>query len=145
MAAFLYRYAGSPKYTPKGASPFADVTANTKFAKQIRWMYDAGLATGAKNPSGGKPLYLPNASISREAMAAFLYRSAGSPDYAPSGAEPLIDINRHSKFYREIRWMYDNRITTGIKTGARQRFEPKGATRRDAFAAFLMRTDAKFG
>ena len=144
MAAFLYRYAGSPKYTPKGAEPFADVNKSTKFYKEIRWMHAEGLTTGVRNP-GGKPFYRPGSSISREAMAAFLYRHSEVRGYTPKGTEPLADVNRSSKFYREIRWMYDNGITTGISAGGKVRYDAFGTTKRDAFAAFLMRYDGKFG
>ncbi len=143
MAAFLYRYAGSPKYTPKGAEPFADVNKSTKFYKEIRWMHAEGLTTGVRNP-GGKPFYRPGSSISREAMAAFLYRLSEVRGYTPKGKEPLVDVNRSSKFYREIRWMYDNGITTGIAAGGKVRYDALGTTKRDAFAAFLMRYHGKF-
>ncbi|QIM19322.1 family 43 glycosylhydrolase [Leucobacter coleopterorum] len=145
MAAFLYRYAGSPKYTPKGASPFADVSESSKFYKEIRWMQSAGLATGNRNPSGGKNLYKPGDPISREAMAAFLYRLSGTKGYTPRGAQPFADVNRNSKFYREIRWMYDNGITTGYKVpSGKPLYNEKGNTKRDAFAAFLQRYDTKY-
>lgn len=146
MAAFLYRYSGSPAYTPRGAEPFADVNKNTKFYKEIRWMHSQGLTTGVRNPNGGKPSYVPNAAITREAMAAFFYRMSGTRGYVPKGKEPLVDVNRTSKFYREIRWMYDNGITTGINMGGgKHRYNEYGQTNRDAFAAFLLRYDNKFG
>ncbi|WP_449283265.1 family 43 glycosylhydrolase [Leucobacter sp.] len=144
MAAFLYRYAGSPRYTPSGPEPFADVRPGQKFYREIRWMHAEGLSTGVRNP-GGKPLYKPSSSISREAMAAFLYRLSGLRGYTPKGGEPLADVNRSSRFYREIRWMYDIGITTGIDAGGgKVRYDALGTTKRDAFAAFLMRYDGKF-
>ncbi len=143
MAAFLYRYAGSPKYTPSGPEPFADVNKSTKFYKEIRWMHAKGLATGTKQATG-KPLYKPKQAITREAMAAFFYRLSGTKGYTPRGKEPLVDVNRSSKFYREIRWMYDNGITTGITSGNQVRYNEYGTTKRDAFAAFLMRYDEKY-
>ncbi|QIK63142.1 family 43 glycosylhydrolase [Leucobacter viscericola] len=145
MAAFLYRYNKTTNYTPTGPEPFADVNKNTKFYKEIRWMKANGLATGSKNPSGGKPLYKPQDSISREAMAAFLYRLSGTKNYKPSASQPLVDITPKSKFYREIRWMYANGITTGNRLpNGTVFFDEKGATSRAAFAAFLQRYDRKF-
>ena len=146
MAAFLYRYAGSPNYTPKGHEPFADVTKRTKFYKEIRWMHAQGLSTGVRDPKGGKPSYVSNAAITREAMAAFFYRLSDTRGYVPKGKEPLVDVNRKSKFYREIRWMYDHKITTGINIGGgKYRFNEYSQTNRDAFAAFLLRYDEQFG
>lgn len=145
MAAFLYRYSGSPKYTPRGKEPFADVNKSTKFYKEIRWMHAKGLSTGVRNPNGGQPSYVPRAAITREAMAAFFYRMSGTKGYTPKGKEPLVDVNRKSKFYREIRWMYDNKITTGIDIGGgKHRFNEYSQTNRDAFAAFLLRYDSAF-
>jgi hypothetical protein len=54
-------------------SPFADVRPSDKFYAQIAWMFDSGLSTGIKQDSG-KPAYAPKSSVTREAMAAFLYR-----------------------------------------------------------------------
>jgi hypothetical protein len=43
------------------------------FYPDIQWMADTGLSTGTPNLPG-KPLYKPADAVSRQAMAAFLYR-----------------------------------------------------------------------
>lgn len=73
MAAFMYRFAGKPKTTPPTTSPFADVPKSSQFYKEITWLASAGISTGWTQPKG-KPQYRPFDEISREAMAAFLYR-----------------------------------------------------------------------
>jgi len=70
-ALFLWRNAGAPD---SGLAPafFADVTGGTFFAA-VQWMASSDLSAGTPNPPG-KPLYLPADAVSRQAMAAFLYR-----------------------------------------------------------------------
>jgi hypothetical protein len=73
MAAFLYRYAGSPTYTTPAVSPFVDVkNGQTYFDKQINWFYDQGIGLGTlKN---GQRYYQPTQPVTRAQMAAFLQR-----------------------------------------------------------------------
>ena len=73
-AAFLWRDAGEPP-TGLPSAFFSDVTDGTFFAS-VQWMASTGLSTGSPNPPGS-PLYKPTNSVSRQAMAAFLYRYDG--------------------------------------------------------------------
>lgn len=68
LAAFFYRFNGSPAYAP-GAQQFADVNPSTMFYKEISWMADQGITTGWPDST-----FRPGEATSREAMAAFLYR-----------------------------------------------------------------------
>jgi hypothetical protein len=71
MAAFLYRFAGSPRgpHPSCATAPFTDVPTAANFCGEIAWLKDTGISKG--NPNGS---FSPGASISREAMAAFLHR-----------------------------------------------------------------------
>lgn len=71
MAAFLYRLAGSPSYTPGAtdARRFADVTAATPHAKEIWWLANAGIAKGFTDGT-----FRGLAPVARQDMAAFLHR-----------------------------------------------------------------------
>jgi hypothetical protein len=69
MAAFLYRLADQPAFTPPGTPTFNDVGPGHPFRKEIEWMAAVGLANGF--PDGG---FHPGDSISRQATAAFLFR-----------------------------------------------------------------------
>ena len=70
MAAFLYRAAGSPAHTPPPATALRDVTpSSTIFYAEITWVLEQRIATG-----WGDGTYRPTEPISREAMAAFVYR-----------------------------------------------------------------------
>ncbi|SJN11439.1 hypothetical protein FM113_12000 [Leucobacter sp. 7(1)] len=137
MAAFLYRQSKT-KFTAPKVSPFADVRPGDKFYTEITWMHAKGLSTGTKQPSG-KPKYLPKSTVSREAMAAFLYRM-----YRPGGKEPasspFSDMRPGSKFYREIAWMHRSGLSTGnAQPSGKPKYLPKSTVSREAMAAFLYR------
>ncbi len=73
MAAFMYRYAGSPAWTPPVQSPFTDVTPQSVFYKEITWLAAKGVTQGW--PDGTFRPYKP---VLRDQMAAFMYRFAQS-------------------------------------------------------------------
>ncbi len=69
MAAFLYRYAGSPTFTPPARSPFTDIGPGDQFYKEETWLAAQRITTGW--PDGR---FQPTQPITCDAMAAFLYR-----------------------------------------------------------------------
>jgi hypothetical protein len=75
MALFLARYDHVDVSTPPATQSFADVATNGFGAAAIGWMAQTGISTGTAQPSG-LPLYKPVDPVSRQAMAAFLYRLA---------------------------------------------------------------------
>lgn len=133
VAASLYRMAGSPAYTAPKVSPFKDVPTTHPFYTEISWMYEMGLSTGYTDGT-----FRPGTSINRDAMAAFLYRFAGSPEYTAPAASPFKDLKPSTQFYKEISWLSENKISTGWSDGT---FRPYDQVRRDAMAAFLYRYD----
>jgi len=139
MAAFLYRAAGSPPFTPPATSPFADVTTGHPFYAAISWMADQGISTGTVTPSGA--LYKPGDPVARDAMAAFLYRAAGSPAFTPPSTSPFVDVATSHPFYTAIAWMAAEGISTGTVTSSGAYFKPADAVSREAMAAFLYRYD----
>lgn len=143
MIAFLYRANGVKNYRPKGTSPFIDVRPGDQFYTQIMWAYDTGVTTGTKLPNGQRR-FAPKDSITREAMAAFMYRQYASQIPVGTASTRFTDVPGSHKFAREIRWMASNNITTGTRqANGSVRFEPKGATSREATAAFLHRAELK--
>ena len=70
MAAFFYRYSGKPSVEVQNA-PFKDVPEQNMFYREIAWLHDSKITTGWDDGT-----FRPHESISREAMAAFLYRYA---------------------------------------------------------------------
>ena len=144
MAAFLYRL-----NTPKGAkapkgykipkkSPFKDVSTKHKFYKEIAWMSTSGLSTGIKTSAGR--IYAPKAGVTREAMAAFIYRMDKTKKPATLKKSPFSDMTTRTKFYKEAAWMYQTGLSTGVKQKkGKPKYLPKANVTREAMAAFIYR------
>jgi subtilisin family serine protease len=131
MAAFLYRMAGSPTYTPPKVSPFKDVSTTQMYYKEMAWLRSEGISTGWRDGT-----YRPFEPIERDAMAAFLYRMAGSPPYSAPAVSPFKDVARGTQFYTEMSWLRARGISTGWTDGTYRPWQP---INRDAMAAFLYR------
>ncbi|GAA1613952.1 FG-GAP-like repeat-containing protein [Leucobacter chromiireducens] len=129
---------GTP--VPPTKPPFADVSAGHQFSREIGWMFSSGMSTGVKQPSG-KPKYQPKANVTREAMAAFLFRLAADKSFAAPPKSPFVDVPTNHQFYREIAWMHAVGLSTGIKTSRGLVYDPKAPVSREAMAAFLYRLE----
>src|SRR5450756_996739 len=140
MAAFLYRFAGSPAFTRPATSPFVDVATGDTFYKEIAWLAAQGISTGTALGDGTFQ-FRPAESVSREAMAAFLYRFKGSPAFTAPLTSPFVDVAPGGSFYAEISWLAANGISTGTNLGdGTFAFRPTESVSREAMAAFLHRT-----
>ncbi|WP_307081682.1 S-layer homology domain-containing protein [Arthrobacter agilis] len=143
MAAFLYRAAGSPTYTPPTVSPFADVATNQQFYKEMSWLAGQGISTGWAEGNGTRT-YRALQPVNRDAMAAFLYRAAGSPTYTPPTVSPFADVATNQQFYKEMSWLAGQGISTGWAEGNGTRtYRALQPVNRDAMAAFLYRANGK--
>ncbi|WP_157502017.1 S-layer homology domain-containing protein [Leucobacter celer] len=143
MAAFLYRSSAPKDYRAPRVSHFADVQPGDKFYREISWMWDSKLSTGHRQASG-KPTYRPKAHVTREALAVFLHRRDATPLSAPPQASPFADVHPRDRFFRQISWMNETGISTGIRQpGGRPKYAPKSSVSREAMAAFLYRADSR--
>ena len=135
MAAFLFRAAGRPPGSLCMGAAFPDVPSSHPFCTEIKWLVLEGITTGY-----GDGTFRPGADVSRQAMAAFLYRFAGEPRGAdPSCAVAAFpDVPASHPFCGEIDWLRDEGITTGYGDGT---FRPASDVSRQATAAFLHRLD----
>jgi hypothetical protein len=70
MATFMYRLAGSPKYTAAKSS-FTDVDKSNIHYESINWLKNVGLTTGSPANSD---TYKPFDTVNRSSMATFLHR-----------------------------------------------------------------------
>lgn len=137
MAAFFYRAAGSPSYTPPATSPFTDITPSDQFYKEVAWMAAKGISTGWLEADGTRT-FRPLQSTARDAMAAFLYRSAGSPAFTAPASSPFTDITPTTQFFKEMTWMNAKGISTGwAETNGTRTFRPALAVTRESMAVFL--------
>jgi len=133
MVAFMYRLAHQP-YVQGATKTFPDVSDANQFYKEISWAATIGVTSGY--PDGS---FRPVVPVNRDAMAAFMYRLAGSPAFTPPTISPFTDVGSDNQFYKEISWMYDTGISRGWPDHTYRPLEP---VKRDAMAAFLFRFDA---
>lgn len=142
MAAFLYRDIAPVGFAPPGTSAFSDVPTSYPFYAYVSWLADRGISTGWAMGDGTSQ-FRPTEAVSREAMAAFLYRAAGSPAFTPPAVSPFTDVPTDYPFYAQISWLAANGISTGWAMGdGTKQFRPTEAVTREAMAAFLQRADA---
>jgi hypothetical protein len=131
MAAFLARLSDATLPSPPDPPTFADVPPGHPFAAEIEWLVDAGVAGGFPDGTFG-----PGIPVSRQAMAAFLYRLAGSPAFTPPSTATFRDVPKTHPFFREVEWVAKQGITSGYADGT---FRPGATVTRQAMAAFLQR------
>lgn len=146
MAAFLYRLAGSPAYTPSQTDKkqFVDVTEKTPHAREIWWMASIGLTQGY-----GDGTFRPQNAVTRADMAAFMrrfYKAFSQHDqfrnWTPSSKakQRFLDVNSATNKCEDIWWLG----ATGISLGfADARFDPTGSVVRQDMAAFLHRLNSR--
>lgn len=131
MAAFLYRFHGSPEFAAPPVSPFKDLKTTDKFYKEITWLASMGIATGW--PDG---TYRPLEPVQRDAMVAFMYRSVKTTHFSAPETSPYKDVKTTDQFYLEMAFMDAHGVTTGWPDGT---FRPLQSVNRDAMAAFMYR------
>ena len=134
MAAFLYRMVTGEEDAPAcTTAPFSDVPVADPFCGEITWLADQGITTG---DADGR--FRPTAPVSRQAMAAFLYRVVEGPGPPPAcTTAPFSDVPVSHQFCGAIAWMDANDIANGYSNGT---YRPTTPVSRQAMAAFLHRT-----
>lgn len=131
-ASFLWKYSGSPK---AGGPSFSDVKPGHAFYDAIRWMVEQEIAKGFSDGT-----FKPTASVTRQALASFLHKLAGSPPV--QGTSGFRDVSSTHPFAESITWLAKNQLATGYSDGT---FRPGAPVARQAIAAMLAKYDAKFG
>lgn len=145
MAAFMYRLAGKPDFTPPAVSPFTDVPVGAQFYKEITWLASQGISAGWSE-GNGTSTYRPLQPVNRDAMAAFMYRFAGNPPAAEAVFLHFTDVPRYSEFSKAINWLAIQGITSGWTEGnGSTTYRPLQPVNRDAMAAFMYRYNSRFG
>ena len=113
---------------------FVDVEPGHPFYTEIRWLADTGLSLGTQ--IGDETVFLPSSPMSRQALAAFMYRYAGTDWLPAEGTQTFPDVAPGHPFYVEIEWMAELGLSTGYADGT---FGPTLPVSRQAMAAFLHR------
>ena len=130
LVTILWRSAGSPKST-LGYNPFKDVPTNQYYYQAVMWAYENNVVAGTTSTT-----FSPNSPITREQLAAILWRYAGSPSTNGSFAG-FTDSGKVSS-YAEIalRWALEKGIVSGKGNGI---LDPGGKSTRAEAASMLMR------
>ena len=115
---------------------FYDVGPSHSFHTDVVWLLDAGVTTGYADRT-----FRPTSGVSRQAMAAFLYRwlneGAADPTCDPSVARTFSDVPASHDFCGVIEWLADSGITGGYEDGT---FRPTNPVTRQAVSAFVYRS-----
>lgn len=138
MVATLYRLAGKPEVS--GECPFNDVPEGAYYEDAIIWAQQNGIVSGYSADRFG-----PNDQVTREQVAAFLYRYAKYKDCDISGSADLSvfdDANLISNYAKPaLSWASANGLIYGRSDNL---LVPNGSTERSEMAAFLHRFCEKF-
>lgn len=128
----LYRLENQPSTS---AASFTDVASGAYYANAVAWANANGIVSGY-----GSGKFGPNDKVTREQLAAILYRYAQYKKYDVSGAKSLdgyTDAQSVSNYaVPALQWANAAGVVTG-KSGSK--LDPKGNATRAEVAAMLMR------
>ena len=125
LSAILYRSAGSP--ASSGAARFSDVLPTAYYVHAAGWAADSGLINGYNDGRFGV-----SDPVTRQQVAAILWRWAGSPD---ASGEDYPDESSISPYARTaVDWSRANNIIAARSEG---RFEPQSSASRVEIASAL--------
>jgi len=120
------------------APEFSDVVPGAAFYDDIIWLSDQEITRGAVGPDGSV-IFGPADSITREAMAAFIYRFLDEPPFEPPTVSPFSDLEPGAAFYPEITWLEAEGIAPGKDAGGEALFRPTEMVTREVMAWWLYR------
>jgi predicted outer membrane repeat protein len=126
--------AGSLDRIPAPCVPtFPDVSGSSTFFDEICWLSQMGITGGFVDGT-----FNPAAPVTRQSMAAFLYRLALSPPFqgGVTIGQSFSDVPQTHPFFDEIEWMAANGIAGGFDDGTFRSGQPVS---RQAMSAFLFR------
>ena len=133
IVTILYRLEGSPAVS--GGASFADVTAGQGYSDGVAWASANGIVTGYSNGSFG-----PDDTITREQMAAILYRYARYKGYdlsAQAALDGYADAAQVSAYAADaMKWAVGSGLITGTSGTT---LSPAGSATRAQAAVILAR------
>lgn len=134
VVTILYRMEGKPEVT--AACPFSDVKSGSYYEKAITWAADNEIVKGYSSTKFG-----PNDTITREQMAAILYRYAQYKDSSISADaefnQSFKDVGKVSSYALDaMKWCVNNEIIRGM---GEDQLAPQGNATRAQVAAVLHR------
>ena len=127
LAQILYNRAGKPAVTSQ--STFTDVASDAWYAAAITWAQQTGIVDGV-----GDNQFAPDQPVTREQLAAMLYRDAGKPAVAGTitGFADAADVSAWAQ--DAMLWATQNGILNGDRQqdGSLKLKAKAGATRAEA-------------
>ncbi|MFQ8985032.1 MAG: S-layer homology domain-containing protein, partial [Evtepia sp.] len=133
LVTILYRLAGEPE--PGGDSGFSDVAAGIWYTDAVAWAAENGIVNGVSDTE-----FAPGDDITREQLAAILYRYAAYQGYDVSQRADLSgfgDASSISGYAQEVlSWAHAQGLVLGFEDGS---LRPQGTASRAQIAAVLMR------
>ena len=135
LVTVLWRYAGSPV---EGTNDFSDVPSGKWYTKAVAWAKHNNVVNGTSATT-----FDPDGNITREQMAAILFRYAGSigaDTSARSSLDQFPDGGKVSRYAKEaLSWCFASGIITGTAENGRTYLDPQGNATRAQVATILMR------
>ena len=139
IVTILWRLTGEPRATK--INPFTDVSSSQYYYDAISWAYDAGVVDGFDART-----FKPDQNVTREQLAAILYRYAKYMNLSTSGSAYLAKYKDADKI---ANWAYDAMAWAnyrGLINGtSATRIDPKGYATRAQIAAILHRFAVEYG
>lgn len=143
LVTILWRLEGSPNSA--GAAGFGDVADSAWYAGAIRWAAGSGVVKGYDNGCFG-----PNDAVTREQMAAILYRYAQHKGYDVSAGEDTNILSFNDAFavseyaIPAMQWACGSGMVHGIARDGGMLLAPRDTTTRAQAATLIMRFQSAF-
>lgn len=143
LVTILWRLEGSPETT--GAARFGDVAGGAWYTEAVRWAAGCGVVKGYDNGCFG-----PNDAVTREQMAAILYRYAQHKGYDVSAGEDTNILSFDDAFavseyaIPAMQWACGSGMVRGIAQKGGMLLAPRDTTTRAQAATLIMRFQSAF-
>lgn len=112
--------------TTSNGIPFRDVSKSSWYYNTVKYVYEAGIITGANAYE-----FRPNANITRGMIVTILWRMEGEPKV--TGIKDFPDVTGQY-YYNAVRWAAKNKIVNGYNNG---KFGPNDNITREQLAVIL--------
>lgn len=133
LVTVLYRAAGEPTVTGI-TNKFTDNKQGQYYYNAVLWASNMGIVNGATATT-----FDPNGNVTREQIAAILYRYEGSPTVTGSLSGYPDQAQVSSFAVTAMQWAVDTGIITGVTSGGRTTLSAKGNATRAQVAVMLHR------
>lgn len=132
LVTVLYRLEGEPAVS--GRSGFSDVTFNSYYEDAVTWAADNGIVNGTSITT-----FSPNANVTREQMAAILYRYAQYKKYNTAASSSLNGFTDQASVSSYATASLEWAVAEKLVNGSAGKLMPTGNATRAQVAAILHR------